>query len=91
MNKLCLKFNIELKYANNPTFNDGWLSGFIDSDGSVYYNESSGQVFISITQKKISTYWNSWFIYMEEECIFIVLKKKHLNMLSIERLNYLTW
>ena len=51
MNKLCVKFNIELKYANNLTFNDGWLSGFIDSDGSLYYNESSGQVFTSITQK----------------------------------------
>jgi hypothetical protein len=51
MNKLCVKFNIKLKYANNLIFNDGWLSGFIDSDGSVYYNEASGQVFISITQK----------------------------------------
>jgi hypothetical protein len=51
MNKLCLKFNIELKYANNITFNNGWLAGFIDSDGSVYYSESSGQVFISISQK----------------------------------------
>jgi len=51
MNKLCDKFNIELKYANNLTFNDGWLSGFIDSDGSVYFSESSGQVFISISQK----------------------------------------
>lgn len=51
MNKLCEKFNIELKYANNLTFNDGWLSGFIDSDGSVYFSESSGQVFISISQK----------------------------------------
>jgi hypothetical protein len=51
MNKLCLKFHIELKYANNLIFNDGWFGGFIDSDGSVYYNESSGQVFISISQK----------------------------------------
>lgn len=51
MNKLCVKFNIELKYANNLTFNDGWLVGFIDSDGSIYYSESSGQVFIGISQK----------------------------------------
>ena len=51
MNKLCKKFNIELKYSNNLTFNNGWLSGFIDSDGSIYYSESSGQVFISVSQK----------------------------------------
>lgn len=51
MNKLCVKFNIELKYPNNLIFNNGWLSGFIDSDGSIYYNEASGQVFISISQK----------------------------------------
>jgi len=51
INKLCEKFNIELKYANNVIFNHGWLSGFIDSDGSVYFNEASGQVFISISQK----------------------------------------
>ena len=51
MNKLCVKFNIELKYPNNLIFNNGWLSGFIDSDGSIYYNESSGQVFIGISQK----------------------------------------
>lgn len=51
MNKLCVKFNIELKYPNNLIFNNGWFSGFIDSDGSIYYNEASGQVFISISQK----------------------------------------
>jgi len=58
INKLCAKFNIELKYANNIIFNDGWLSGFIDSDGSVYFNKASGQVFIGISQKKINTYCN---------------------------------
>ncbi len=47
MNKLCEKYNIELLYSKPLTFNNGWLSGFIDSDGSVDLNEASGQVFIS--------------------------------------------
>jgi hypothetical protein len=51
INKLCVKYNIELKYPGPLTFNDGWLSGFIDSDGSIYYNEASGQIFISLSQK----------------------------------------
>lgn len=50
-NKLCVKYNIKLKYPEPLTFNNGWLSGFIDSDGSIYYSELSGQVFISISQK----------------------------------------
>jgi Proton-conducting membrane transporter/LAGLIDADG endonuclease len=51
MNKLCLKYRIELLYPQPLTFNNGWLSGFIDSDGSIYMNEASGQVFISVSQK----------------------------------------
>ena len=51
INKLCFKYNIVLKYPEPLVFNNGWLSGFIDSDGSIYFNEKSGQVFISITQK----------------------------------------
>ena len=51
MNKLCDKYKIDLKYPKPLTYNNGWLSGFIDSDGSIYLNEKSGQIFISITQK----------------------------------------
>jgi len=53
LNKLCLKYQIDLKLAKPLTYNNGWLSGFIDSDGSVYLNEKSGQLFISIAQKNI--------------------------------------
>ena len=51
MNKLCVKYNIKLLHPKPLTFDNWWLSGIIDSDGSVYFNEKSGQVFISITQK----------------------------------------
>ena len=51
LNKLCKKYNINLKQPLPLTYNNGWLSGFIDSDGSIYLNEKSGQVFISISQK----------------------------------------
>lgn len=51
MNKLCVKYGIQLIYPKPLTFKNGWLSGFMDSDGSIYFNEESGQVFISATQK----------------------------------------
>lgn len=50
LNKLCLKYNIQLKEPIPLTYNDGWFSGLIDSDGSIYIEES-GQLFISVTQK----------------------------------------
>ena len=53
LNKLCNKYNIELIYPKPLTFNNGWFSGFVDSDGSVYFSKSSGQVFISATQKNM--------------------------------------
>jgi len=53
MNKLCVKYNITLIYPKPLTFNNGWLSGFIDSDGSVYVNSLSKQIFIGISQKNM--------------------------------------
>lgn len=51
INKLCVKYEIELLYPKPLTYYNGWLSGFIDSDGSIYLNEKSGQIFISASQK----------------------------------------
>ena len=51
MNKLCYKYNINLIFPKPLTFNNGWLSGIIDSDGSIHMNVISGQIFLSITQK----------------------------------------
>ena len=51
LNKLCVKYGIKFKEPLPLTFDDGWYSGFVDSDGSLYLNEISGQVFISVTQK----------------------------------------
>ena len=51
MNKLCVKYGIKLLYPKALTYNNGWLSGFIDSDGSIYLSEKSGKIFLSITQK----------------------------------------
>jgi Proton-conducting membrane transporter/LAGLIDADG endonuclease len=51
MNKLCIKYGINILYPKPLIYNNGWLSGIIDSDGSIYLNENSGQIFISITQK----------------------------------------
>ena len=50
LNKLCLKYNIQLKEPVALTYNNGWFSGLIDSDGSIHIEES-GQLIISVTQK----------------------------------------
>lgn len=52
MSKLCRRFGMELKdYKKKINFDNGWFSGFLDSDGSIHYKESTGQVLISVTQK----------------------------------------
>lgn len=51
LNKLCVKYNINLKEPKPLTYNNGWFSGLLDSDGSIYFNEKAGQLYISVTQK----------------------------------------
>ena len=51
MNKLCVKYNLEIKEPKPLKFNNGWLSGLLDADGSIYLNDNNKQIFISISQK----------------------------------------
>ena len=50
LNKLCLKYNIQLKEPATLGYKNGWFSGLIDSDGSIHIPKS-GQLSISVTQK----------------------------------------
>lgn len=51
LGKICAKYGIALKPNNKLTFDSAWLSGFFDSDGSIYINTVSSQVFITASQK----------------------------------------
>jgi hypothetical protein len=51
LGKICNLYGIELKDTQPLTYYNGWLAGFFDSDGSIYFNDKSGQIFITATQK----------------------------------------
>ena len=51
LGKICDKYGINLIYPQPLTYNSGWFAGFFDSDGSIYMNELSGQLFITVSQK----------------------------------------
>ena len=51
LGKICEKYNIPIKDSEKLVYNSGWLSGFFDSDGSIYLDLLSGQVFITASQK----------------------------------------
>lgn len=51
LGKVCARYEITLKYPEPLSYDNAWLSGFIDSDGSIYLNTSSVQIFITASQK----------------------------------------
>ncbi len=51
LGKICDKYNILLKYPEPLSYDNGWFAGFFDSDGSVYLNLLSDQIFITVSQK----------------------------------------
>jgi hypothetical protein len=81
LNKICDKYNIPLIQASGLTYINGWLSGFFDSEGSVYFNLASSQMFITAAQKNIYVLNNlvdlyGGTIYTQKESFKWVVYKK---------------
>ena len=51
LDKVCKLYGIKFEISKPLTYYNGWFSGFIDSDGLIYYNEKSDQLILSVTQK----------------------------------------
>ena len=51
LNKICLKYNIALISPEKLTYENGWLSGFFDANGSITLNKNNGELAITLTQK----------------------------------------
>lgn len=51
LDKISKLYGIEFEVPKPLTYYNGWFSGFIDSDGSIYYNEKLDQLILSVTQK----------------------------------------
>jgi len=51
LNKICEKYDVPFINPSPLTYENGWFSGFFDSDGSVYLNLLSSQMFITASQK----------------------------------------
>lgn len=48
---ICKKYNLAIKDPHDLVYSSAYLSGLFDSDGSIYYNKQSKQMFLTITQK----------------------------------------
>lgn len=51
LNYICIKYDITLKLPEKLTWDNGWLSGFFDADGSITIKSTDGQLSISASQK----------------------------------------
>jgi intein/homing endonuclease len=51
LNKICIKYELILIYPKPLTYNNAWLSGFFDADGTITINSTNNQLSISASQK----------------------------------------
>jgi len=51
LNKICIKYQISLILPEKLTYNDAWLSGFFDANGSISINKTNWQLSLTVTQK----------------------------------------
>ena len=54
LKRVCELYNVEVLYPIPLNYNSAYLSGLIDTDGSVYFNKKSMQAFITISQKALA-------------------------------------
>lgn len=51
LNKICIKYDLNLIWPEKLTEDNGWFSGFFDADGTITINKSNSQLSISAGQK----------------------------------------
>lgn len=51
LNKICSKYDLELNYPDKLNYDNGWVSGFFDADGSISINKTNTQLSITLSQK----------------------------------------
>lgn len=51
LNKICRNYELDLIYPEKLTYDNGWLAGFFDADGTVTIDKSTAQLSITATQR----------------------------------------
>lgn len=94
LSKICEKYNIPVIQTAPLTYENGWFSGFFDSDGSIYLNLKSSQIFITVSQKNkylldILTELYGGSVYIEKTSFkwFVYKKSEIIKLLEYFKLN----
>ena len=88
LNKICIKYDLNLIYPDKLTYDSGWLAGFFDGDGTVTINKSTTQLSISASQKTSELLTppptGGWLIFMVVMSILIEVVINLSNGISLK-------